>query len=385
MAIDTTGIFLLSALAFFLLVQIVYYWVFLAKPYYYREKIKKGKITFPESNPPVSVIIYAKNETENLQNFLPLVLEQDYPEYEVIVVNDDSSGDSEDVLKRLESQYKQLYHTYIPQGTKNLSRKKLGLSLGIKAAKYDVLLFTEADSRPTDKKWIKSMAKHFSRKKSIVLGWSVFEKQGGVIAKYIAFDYFFSNMQMIAMALLHRPYGANSRNLAYKKEHFTAQKGYSKHRFLQMGEDDLFVNEIATKDNIAVELSPESIITIKQEGIFEWKEMKINRAITQAFYKKGQVIFWRIELWSRFFFLASVVACAVYDFWNIWLPSAALLAILLRLFSQLFVINKTAGGLGLKKFRVMIPMFDLIQPFVNICFYMYRLFGNYKKYTWKYE
>ena len=380
--LDSISLILLSALSFFLIIQLVYYWGVLAKPYYYQKKIKKGIISTPNSQPPISIIICARNEAENIQKFLPLILEQDYPTYEVIVVNDNSTDDSEDILKRLESKYKHLYHTYIPQGTKNLSRKKLGITLGVKAAKYDTLLFTEIDSHPIGKNWVANMARHFSDKKTIVLGFCAFEKQKGFLSKFASFDYFFSNLQMIAMTLLKQPYGANGRNLAYQKSHFDSQKGYSKHRFLQMGEDDLFVNEVATKRNIAVELSPESIIATQREGLFEWKDIKINRAITKRFYKKGPVLFWRLELACRFFFAASFMACFIYGFWNIILPASALLAFIIRFLSQLFVINKTAGYLKLEKFYFTIPLFDFMQPFVNTYFYIYRLLKGKKNYTW---
>ena len=336
----------------------------------------------PDSQPPVSIIICAKNEAENIQNFLPFILEQDYPTYEVIVVNDNSTDDSEDILKRLESKYKHLYYTYIPQGTKNLSRKKLGVTLGVKAAKYDTLLFTEIDSRPRSKKWVANMARHFSDKKTIVLGFCAFEKQKGFLSKFASFDYFFSNLQMMSMTLFKQPYGANGRNFAYQKKHFDSQKGYSKYRFLQVGEDDLFVNEVATKQNVAVELSPESIITTRRDGLFEWKDIKINKAITKRFYKKRTVFFWRMELWSRFFFAASFIACFVYGFWNIILPAFALFAFFLRFLSQMFVINKTAKYLKHEKFYLIIPLFDFMQPFANTYFYIYRMLKGKQNYTW---
>ena len=380
--LDIVSLILVSVLAFFLTVQLVYYWIFLAKPYYYQKKVKKGIISQSNSQPPVSIIICAKNEAQNLQKVLPSILEQDYPEYEVVVVNDNSTDDSEDVLKRLKAQYSHLYHTYIPQGTKNLSRKKLGITLGVKATKYDALLFTEIDSRPISKKWVANMARHFSEKKTIVLGFCAFGKQKGFLPKFASFDYFFSNLQMMSMALFKQPYGANGRNLAYLKKHFDSQKGYSKHRFLQIGEDDLFVNEVATKRNIAIELSPESIIKTRRDGLSEWKDFKINKAITKRFYKRAPVLLWRLELVSRLFFAASFIACFIYGFWNIILPVSALLAFIIRFFSQMFVINKTAGYLKLEKFYFTIPLFDLMQPFVNTYFYMYRLFKGKKNYTW---
>jgi glycosyltransferase involved in cell wall biosynthesis len=382
---DTITILLLAILLFFLVIQLVYYWVFLARPYYYLKKIKKNKITFPYLQPPISVIIYARNEAANLQAFLPSVLEQDYPEYEVVVVSDDSSGNSEDILKRFQAQHPHLYYTYIPQGTKNLSRKKLGLTLGIKAAKYATLLFTEADTYPLTNNWISCMSRHLDDEKTIVLGFSALEKHHALKHQYAAFDYFFTNLQMVAMALLKIPYGANGRNLAYSKAYFDSQKGYSRYRHLQVGEDDLFINDVATKENLAVELSPESLVLVQWDEMFDWKYTKISRATTQHFYKKLPVLLWRIELWSRFFFIAALFGCLFYNFRNFILPLSAVVAFAGRLFSQLFVINKTATCLKLEKFYFLFPFFDIMQPIVNIYFYIYRLFERKTNYVWKYE
>jgi glycosyltransferase involved in cell wall biosynthesis len=347
--------------------------------------LKKGKVLFSNSQPPVSVIIYAKSESVNLQNFLPSVLEQDYPEYEVIVVNDDSTDYSENVLRGMQNQYKHLYYTYIPQGTKNLSRKKLGLTLGIKAARYGVLLFIDADTHPVSEKWISCMARHFNNKNAVVLGFSALEKHQGIKYKYAAFDYFTTNLQMISMAMFKIPYGADGKNLAYSKEYFDANKGYSRHRHLQAGEDDLFINEIATKENLVTEMSPESITITSWEEMFDWKHSKINRAMTSNYYKIAPRRFCRIELWSRIFFVFSVFACIFYNFCNILLPIVAIIASIVWLFSQLFVINKTAGYLKLEKFYFLFPFFNVLQSVINIYFYIYRFFGGKNYYIWKYE
>jgi glycosyltransferase involved in cell wall biosynthesis len=382
---DTITIILLAVLFFFLGIQLIYYWIFLARPYYYLRKIKKNKITFSSLQPPVSVIIYARNKALRLQAFLPSVLEQDYPEYEVIVVNDDSSGNSEEVLKRLQAQYPHLYYTYIPQGTKNLSRKKLGLTLGVKAAKHAALLFTEADSRPVSRNWITCMSRHLNDEKTVVLGFSTLEQHKALKHQYVAFDYFFLNLQMAVMALLKIPYGASGRNLLYRKEYFDSQKGYSRYRHLPAGEDDLFINEIATKENIAVELSSEGLVFAQWDEMFDWKYLKISRTATQPFYKKMPLLFWRIELWSRIFFMAAFFICLLINIRNIVLPLFAILAFSIRLFSQLFVINKTAACLKLEKFYFLFPFFDIMQPIVNIYFYIYRLFEKKTNYVWKYE
>lgn len=135
---------------------------------------KKGKIEFQIQKKPVSVIICARDEYENLREFLPDILSQDYPEYEVIVVNDGNDEDTELLLSDLKKVYTHLRSTFVPDGAKNLSTKKLALTLGIKAAKYDWLLFTDADCVPVSKNWIASMARNFSEKTEFVLGYGAY-------------------------------------------------------------------------------------------------------------------------------------------------------------------------------------------------------------------
>jgi glycosyltransferase involved in cell wall biosynthesis len=390
MLFTTIEIALLSILGFCLIVQLIFYWMVLLKPYSYLRSVKKGKIRFSSGQPPVSIIICVRNDYYDLRQFLPAILEQDYPEFEVIIVNNGVSDVNEETIMLLKSQYPNLYSTYIPQDTKNVSRKKLGLTLGIKAAKYDNLLFAEPDSLVSTENWISSMSRHFSDKKSIVLGFSVLQKKKGFFSKFRAYDYFFSNLQMISLALLRHPYAGSGRNLAYTKNHFNEQKGFVKHRILQQGEDDLFVNEISNAENTDIDLSTDSLVRVDINNKRDWKKQKIDRAITQRYYKPGPIALWLLESWVRVGFILSVVACLVFaypylQFTHLLLAGIALFCFFVRLFTQLFVINQTAKGLKLEKFYFTLPFFDLFQPFVNIYFYIYRIFKRKKNYTNHYE
>jgi glycosyltransferase involved in cell wall biosynthesis len=310
-------------------------------------------------------------------------MEQNYPVYEVIVVNDASTDDTDEILGRFAFKYPHFYHTYIPTGSKNLSRKKLGLTLGIKAAKYDALLFTEADSHPVGPDWINRMARNFTDKKMIVLGFSTLQKQP---SQYISYDYFFSNLQMMSLALKNHPYMGNGRNLGYSKNYFLQQKGFSNSNFLDAGEDDLFINQIARKDNLSVELSSESVIQVNMEDARTWKDLKVRRLATQRFFhKRFSIIFWRLEKLSRVLFLLSLILTIIWVVPNWILLGIALFLFLIRFFTQLYVINTTAGMLKLPKFYFTLLLFDFIQPFVDEYFYLYRLFRGREDYNWKYE
>ena len=387
---NTFEIVLYSLLIICFTVRMFIYWVALAKPYFYMQHFAKTKLQKPAAKPPVSIIIAIKNSQYDLFRFLSNILEQEYPEFEVIVVTDGISDIDTDVLLRLKKRYPNLYSTHVPENTRNVSRKKLALTLGFKAAKYDKLLFTEPDSRTRTKEWLSLMARRFLEKKTIILGLSAYENTKNLFRKYIAYDYFFSNLQMISLALLNHPYAGNGRNMAYAKKHFIEQKGFIKHRTLQHGEDDLFVNEIATGENTAVELSAQSVTLVKINDFSDWKCQKADRISTKRFYKRGPIAFWRLETYLRIVFFAVLITCIIYglpyasapDF---LLPGIALFCFIVQFFSQLFIINKTCERLQLEKFYLTILLFDLLQPFINLYFFMYRVLKEKENYTYHYE
>ena len=354
------------------------------------KSITKGELQTPTTQPPVSIIISVKKFNTDLPQFLANILEQDYPEFEVIVVTDGISGADNEALTRLKYQYTNLYLTHVPEDTRNISRKKLALTLGIKASKYDYLLFTEPDSLTRTNEWIFSMVRHFSKKKSIVLGFSAINNLNSISQKFMAFDYFLTNLQMISLALFNHPYAGDGRNMAYTKKHFIEQKGYVKHRILKRGEDDLFINEIATGDNTAVELSAQSIILAKMDDFHDWKCQKIDRMSTKRFYKKGPVAFWRMETFSRIIFFAAIITCFICGFpykstHDFLFPWIAFFCFIVRFSSQLIVINRIVERLQLEKFYLTILLFDVLQPFFDLYYFFYGLFKEKENYTYLYE
>ncbi|GHU71215.1 glycosyl transferase family 2 [Bacteroidia bacterium] len=381
MNFDTIDWVLSAALLLCFIIQLIDYWMFLFKPFRYRKKIQKGKIVFPVAQPPVSVIIYARNEAENLETYLPSILEQNYPEFEVIVVNEDSTDDTDAVLKRLTLKYKHLYHTTLPGKSRNVSRKKLALTLGMKAAHHEVLVFIEADSHPLDADWLRSSARHFTVDKAVVLGWAYLEKYP---SRFAAYDYFVENVRTIASALYGKTYRANGRNMAYRKTGFSQQKALSNYNFIDAGEDDLLIAEMASNKNVAVELSPENRIAVDMEAAWMWKEYKLRRAVAYSFYplyvKKRD---W-IEQGSGIAFYALWIVAALFMIPN-WIGLGGLLLLfLIRSFTQYWVINRTAKVLQAPSFGLSLLLFDLFRPWVNGYFFLYPKMAWKKDNHWIY-
>lgn len=362
------------------LIQLLYWLVVYARPL---RKARKQQPSESSEQPPISVIVYAKNESENLRMYLPALLTQDYPVYEVIVINDGSTDESDDVLKRFEQDHPHLYHTYIPEGAKYLSRKKLALTVGIKAAKYDVLLFTEANCRPLSSYWIASMACRYSEQTDIVLGFCAYGSQENFMHRFIAYDNLINGLQSISSALIHRPFTGNGRNLSYRKSLFFRHSGYSKTLSLHAGDDDLFINEYANKKNAEVSYFSDSITEMASVDQFKvWKEMKVSRAATQQHYKGGRLTFFRMEDLTFFLFLLAVIGSIVIGAVGNWLLVVwVLLLYVLRFVAKAIVLYKSARLLRQASPVGGVLLFELFRPLFNQYIRFYRLFRGKNDYT----
>lgn len=379
---SNTEIILTGLLTGLFIIQLLYSLITYAHPW---REARKAKPKEAKEHPPVSLIVYARNESVNLKNHLLPLLTQNYPEYEVIVINDGSTDESDEVLKTFENEYKHLYHTYIPEDVKYLSRKKLALTIGIKAAKHDILLFTEANCQPLSENWIASMARNYTSETTIVLGFCAYGYHQGFLHKLISYDNLLNGLQYITSALSQHPYTGNGRNLSYRKELFFQHKGFYKSLNLHAGDDDLFINESATKSNTRLEYTPESITEMtKIEQFKVWKEMKASRAATQHYYKGWNQMFFRLESASLLLFLLAMIASICTGIYGNWLVTAfALLLYALRFTAKAVVLHKSACMLRQNPATSWLPILELMQPLFNIYIHIYRIFRGKNDYTFR--
>ena len=329
-------------------------------------------------NPPLSVIIVAKDAAHELQENLPFILEQDYPEFEVIVIYDRPADDCDNTLKLLEDKYPNLYHTFIPDSARYISHKKLGITMGIKASRHEWLVFTEPDCRPQSNQWLKQMARNFTPATEIVLGYSNYEKVPGWFNKKITFDTLLNSMRYLGMAVSGHPYMGTGRNMAYRKTLYYKQKGFASHLNLQRGEDDLFINELATSANTRVETDFNATTRIQPVYRYkDWKEEKVSYMATARFYHGIQRYLLGFETFSRLLFYIACIAGIVFGILNFhWLVAGiAFLMWLLRFTVQAVIINRTAKEMGGgRKYYFSLPVFDLIQPVQSLKFKLCRFF-----------
>ena len=210
--------------------------------------------------PPVSVIVCAHDEEMNLKQLIPLLLKQDYPEFEVIIVEDRSNDQTYDYLleaTRLHSQLKMVQVKFLPE---HITGKKFALTLGVKAASHDWVLLTDADCRPAGNQWIRNMASHMSAERQFVVGYSPYLPASGYLNWFIRFESLVTAIQFVGWALLRRPYMGTGRNLAYRKSVFLDNKGFNAHLSITGGDDDLFVNQHAGPSNVDVCFGSDSLV-----------------------------------------------------------------------------------------------------------------------------
>jgi cellulose synthase/poly-beta-1,6-N-acetylglucosamine synthase-like glycosyltransferase len=210
------------------------------------------------SYPPVSIILAARNESDNLYENLPLLLQQDYPCFEVIVINNQSVDDSAYLLSAYRHQYANLHVIEVAKSKHISPGKKLPITLGVKGAKYEHLLLTDADCKPTSNQWIKHMASSFSDKKSIVLGYGPYQKTKGFLNALVRFDTAWIGINYFSMALAGAPFMGVGRNLGYTKSIFNKVHGFKSHYSLPSGDDDLFIQEAAKDRNYGICIHPDA-------------------------------------------------------------------------------------------------------------------------------
>ncbi|MBY0433949.1 MAG: glycosyltransferase [Cyclobacteriaceae bacterium] len=204
-------------------------------------------------------MVCAHDEEANLRELVPLLLVQNYSQFEVIIVEDRSNDGTYDYLLDAVKKDDRLKMVRVQHLPEHLNGKKFALTLGIKAAAHEWVLLTDADCRPASREWIKSVASHMDERHQFVIGYSPYVKLPGYLNSFIRFESLITALQFIGWALLHRPYMGTGRNLAYRKSLFLASKGFNKHVGITGGDDDLFVNEHANPLNTAVSIGPDAL------------------------------------------------------------------------------------------------------------------------------
>ena len=375
----------LSILILSLIIQLGFYFIPYTAILRRTRKIKKGDVPHTVEQPPVSIIICARNEGDNLHRFLPLVLEQNYEDYEVIVVNDGSCDDTEEIIKDLQKVYHNLYITNIPQETRIISHKKLAITVGVKAAKNEILLFTDADCRPLTPNWITSIVRNFNDQTEFVLGHGNYYREHGFISKMVSYDTLTIAMQYMGFALLGYPYMGVGRNMSYRKSTFFNHKGFAGFLHVASGDDDLLINAFGKKHNTRIEPSLEAeTLSLPKTTFRDWYYQKLRHLSTVDVYQSSSKMWIGLEPLSRGLFYLTILLLTIFNYNNPVILSIVISSFLLRFLTQFIIINLTAKTYKDKGFGLSIILFDILLPLINLYILTIgKIFRRKAKFIWK--
>jgi len=328
---------------------------------------------------PVSVIVCAKNEEENVKKFIPLLAEQDYPDFEIVLIDDASSDETLEVFEQFEQQYPNIRLVKVQNNEAFWGNKKYALTLGIKASKKEYLLFTDADCYPTSKNWITAMTSQFTMNKTIVLGYGGYEKvERSLLNKIIRFETVLTAVQYFSWAKLGLPYMGVGRNLAYKRDEFFNVNGFIEHIQIRSGDDDLFINQAANKNNTTISYTPESFTYSKPKETYrEWFTQKRRHISTAEHYKFFDKMQLGLFFISQLFFFILVILLLAFQFQ--WIAVLAILAT--RYTVAWTVIGFSAGKLKENDIKVWFPIVEIILIFTQINIFITNIFS--KPVYWK--
>ena len=360
----------LSLFFLIFLIQVYLYVCHYMKPYRCAKKRnEEGSTLDAEKQPFVSIIVSSENESDNLSEHLPLLLEQDYPNFEVIVVNNGSTDESDNQLNLLQQNYPNLYHTYLPGSSdRSFDKRKLSLTIGIKAAKGDVLLFTEPYCKPVSDKWIASMMEELAEGKDIVLGYSYYSEYKGLVNRMARFDNLLFSLDYMSMALRGCPFAGVYRNVAFKKKLFFENKGFASCLNLESGEN-VFLNMILNETNTAVALLPDSFVETKLDTYNLWKQIKSSYSVAKSRFEKSYSRLY-LDVSTRCMFYIAFILLMLHGIhaeqWGI-VGISSLLFVVRSIIVELFV-RKCASYFAAGPFLCFIPALDVLQPLYNLLF-----------------
>ena len=328
--------------------------------------------------PSLSVVICARNEAENIIDFLPKVLAQDYPDFEVIVVNDASWDGTDDELAELDKTHDHLRVVTIEEHIKHRPGKKFPLTLGIKKAKNEHLVFTDADCYPASERWLQHIAAEFAEGHEIVIAPGPYATGKGFLNALIRFEGLQTGALFLSLALAGIPYMGVGRNLAYRKSAYNRVGGFKKHYHIMSGDDDLFVQAAATVKNTGVCTHLDALVFSPTADSWKtWWNQKMRHYSTSSHYKWGfKILLGLYPLFILSFFVAAI-SLLVYE----KTQHIALAGIGVKLIAQLAIFRLVFSAQNDRWIWLFSPILELVLLINQIVVALVGMFS--KQSRWK--
>ena len=379
--------FVLVAFVLFLVVQL-YFYAFVFGNYAGSES---SPLLIPKSlnDPPirnvdhvpggVSVVVCAFNEADNLLANLKSLAEQRYPDYEIILVDDGSTDETPRILKEFQDEFnsekRPVRVLRIPPSESK--GKKYALSRGIEMARRENILLTDADCSPSSTHWISKMASGLEGASEIVLGYGAYRKiPGSLLNKLIRYETLMTALQYFSYALQGKAYMGVGRNLAYKKVLFDDAGGFNAHLNVRSGDDDLFVNEVATSKNTVVCDHPDAFTISEPKGeLSSWIRQKRRHITTSKHYKTKQKFKLGVFYLSQIGFYSGAIVLLTLN----TAPMLVIGLILLRFVVFYSTMNRTAKKLNEKDLVTLAPLYEISIIFMQLYLFVANTVSPPKK------
>ena len=351
---------LLYIFASVVLVNCMYYTLFSKFSFLLPQKTKKQDVS------PVSLLVCAKNEAENLKTNIPFWLEQEFPDFEIILINDASYDDTLEVMESFAENNSNIKIVDVKNNEAFWGSKKYALTLGIKKASHQRLIFTDADCRPSSKNWLREMASHLKDEKQLVLGFGAYQKLPGLLNRLIRFETLMTAIQYFSYAKAGNAYMGVGRNLGYNSKLFYDNDGFMSHMDIPSGDDDLFVNQVATKKNTAICFSEDSFTySTPKKSWSAWFLQKKRHITTANHYKfKHKFLLGLYYISEILFWVMSLVTLLLID-WKI-----PIIIIAFRFLIQYLIIGKATKKLYQKDLIFLLPIWELLLVFIQLTIFI---------------
>ena len=336
------------------------------------------------SLPGVTILIYAHNQGELLLRNLPTLFEQDYPNFEVTVMDDNSRDDTADILSMMCTRFDHLHYSRIDEKVRGMSHRKLAVLLAAKGAHNDIIVMTQAQCLPASNQWLKQLTRHFANPATeVVIAPVAYERRASFLSRFCQFDLFQRLVALFGISLAIRPFAGWGQNMAFRKSTFYANRsqGFQRHLHIQPGEDDLFVADVARGNNVVMECQPESLVTDQSTPLFvSWSLDRLNRGFTSRLYSPVPAIVKCVDALTRYLTVLSALAIIGYTLYNIigmpdaphaadWtLFAVAVSLLVLRAGLVILTYCATSKALRLRPFIFWPLLCDLYSPLVDVWF-----------------
>ena len=347
------------------LLQLIYYYVI-----YARFSFSRKKKAVAMQQVPVSVILVIKDAANSLLKFLPRIMSQQYSQFEVVIVNDHSHDLSELLVKEYQSQYDNIKLVNLDSAVSTIRGNKFALSMGIRCASYEHMLFTDVECAPTSSHWLEKMAENFVAQKQIVLGYSTYDKRKSMFSRLLHFDTLHNAIQYFSLAMCRSTYRGDMKNIGFTKTLFYAQQGFAAHNHISCGEEDIFISRASNNQNTAVEFSPESFMVLHHKVPYSyWKNHKMGLYFTRKMNTfKNRFLLGLYAVINLLFYVGLAIAILTCLTNMIFLYIVIGIAAL-RILSQYLVYGFAAAKLNEKQVIPFLLFYDIIFAILNPLYY----------------